>query len=230
MWHPLPEVLLLWSPSLCVCEVLLLWSPSLCVCVCVWSPSAMVSITVCVCVWSPPAVVSITVCVCVCEVHPLWSPLLCVCVCEVLLLWSLHHRVCVWVAQSCPTLSDPTNCSPPSSSVHGLLPARILTWLPCPSPENLPDPGVAAWPPAPQARFTVRAAGGPPALPQTHQHALDASLTCHALAFLPLFFSLLHIQQLAWGWLVLNSFFLNGKSQVPIYDKPFYCLGSNLII
>ena len=29
-------------------------------------------------------------------------------------------------AQSCPTLCDPMNCSPPGSSVQGILPARIL--------------------------------------------------------------------------------------------------------
>ena len=30
------------------------------------------------------------------------------------------------VAQSCPTLSDPTDCSLPGSSVHGIFQARIL--------------------------------------------------------------------------------------------------------
>ena len=33
------------------------------------------------------------------------------------------------VAQSCPTLSDPMDCSPPGSSVHGILRARILEWV-----------------------------------------------------------------------------------------------------
>ena len=32
------------------------------------------------------------------------------------------------VAQSCPTLSDPMDCSPPSSSVHGIFQARGLEW------------------------------------------------------------------------------------------------------
>ena len=32
------------------------------------------------------------------------------------------------VAQSCPTLSDPMDCSPPGSSVHGIFQARILEW------------------------------------------------------------------------------------------------------
>ena len=33
------------------------------------------------------------------------------------------------VAQSCPTLCDPVDCSPPGSSVHGILQARILEWV-----------------------------------------------------------------------------------------------------
>ena len=32
------------------------------------------------------------------------------------------------VAQSCLTLSDPMDCSPPSSSVHGIFQARVLEW------------------------------------------------------------------------------------------------------
>ena len=36
--------------------------------------------------------------------------------------------MCVLVAQSCPTLCDPMDCSPPGSSVHGILQARILEW------------------------------------------------------------------------------------------------------
>jgi len=32
------------------------------------------------------------------------------------------------VTQSCPTLSDPRNCSLPSSSVHGIFQARVLEW------------------------------------------------------------------------------------------------------
>ena len=42
----------------------------------------------------------------------------CVCVC-----------VCVWVTQSCPTLCDPMDHSPPGSSVLGILQARILEWV-----------------------------------------------------------------------------------------------------
>ena len=32
------------------------------------------------------------------------------------------------VAQSCPTLCDPMDCSLPGSSVHGILQARVLEW------------------------------------------------------------------------------------------------------
>ena len=32
------------------------------------------------------------------------------------------------VAQSCPTLRDPMDCSPPGSSIHGIFHARVLEW------------------------------------------------------------------------------------------------------
>ena len=32
------------------------------------------------------------------------------------------------VAQSCPTLSNPMNCSLPGSSIHGIFQARVLEW------------------------------------------------------------------------------------------------------
>ena len=33
------------------------------------------------------------------------------------------------VTQSCPTLSDPMDCSLPGSSVHGIFQARVLEWV-----------------------------------------------------------------------------------------------------
>ena len=36
--------------------------------------------------------------------------------------------MCVLTAQSCPTLCDPLDCSPPGSSAHGILQARRLEW------------------------------------------------------------------------------------------------------
>ena len=32
------------------------------------------------------------------------------------------------VAQSCPTLSDPMDCSLPGSSIHGIFQATVLEW------------------------------------------------------------------------------------------------------
>ena len=32
------------------------------------------------------------------------------------------------VTQSCPTLRDPTDCSLPGSSIHGIFQARVLEW------------------------------------------------------------------------------------------------------
>ena len=39
----------------------------------------------------------------------------------------------VLVAQLCGTVCDPMDCSSPGSSVHGILQATILEWLPVPS-------------------------------------------------------------------------------------------------
>ena len=33
------------------------------------------------------------------------------------------------VAQLCPTLRDPMDCSPPASSIHGIPQARVLEWV-----------------------------------------------------------------------------------------------------
>ena len=43
--------------------------------------------------------------------------------------------------QKCPTLCDPMDCSPPGSSVHGILQARILTWVVMPSSRGSSHPG-----------------------------------------------------------------------------------------
>ena len=40
-----------------------------------------------------------------------------------------HIYVCVLVTQSCLILCDPMDCSPPGSSVHEILQARILEWV-----------------------------------------------------------------------------------------------------
>ena len=50
---------------------------------------------------------------------------------------------CCWlVSPLCLIPCDPRDCSPPGSSVCGLLQARILEWLAFPPPGALPDPGI----------------------------------------------------------------------------------------
>ena len=42
--------------------------------------------------------------------------------------WSWHWHD-IEVAQSCPTLCDPMDCSLPGSSIHGIFQARVLQWV-----------------------------------------------------------------------------------------------------
>ena len=39
-------------------------------------------------------------------------------------------------------VSEPVDCSPPVSSVHGIFQARIWSRLPFPTPEDIPNPGI----------------------------------------------------------------------------------------
>ena len=74
-------------------------------------------------------------------------------------------------AQSCPTLSDPMDCSPPASSVHGILQARILEWAtisysrgysqPRIKPMSLASPALAG-------RFFATAPAGKPKAASEH--------------------------------------------------------------
>ena len=55
------------------------------------------------------------------------------------------------IAQKCPTLCDPMDHSPPGSSVHGILQARILEWVAISSPGDLADLGIKLRSPTLQA-------------------------------------------------------------------------------
>ena len=44
----------------------------------------------------------------------------------------MRGGVCVKSLQSCPILCHPMDCSPPDSSVHRILQARILEWIAVP--------------------------------------------------------------------------------------------------
>ena len=60
-------------------------------------------------------------------------------------------KVCVCsVAKSYLSLWDPMDCSPPGSSVHEILQARIRSGLPFPPPGNLSNPGIEYESPARQ--------------------------------------------------------------------------------
>ena len=50
--------------------------------------------------------------------------------------------VCAKSLQSCPTLCDPMDYSPPGFSVHGILQARIVEWVAMPSSRGSPNSGV----------------------------------------------------------------------------------------
>ena len=60
---------------------------------------------------------------------------------------------CCFVTQSCLTLCDPVDCSPPGSSVRGILQARILEWIAVSFPQDLPNPGIKLRSPTLQAEF-----------------------------------------------------------------------------
>ena len=62
------------------------------------------------------------------------------------------------VTQLCPTLCDPMDCSPPDSSVHGVLQARILQWLAIPLSRGSAQPNDQSWVSHTAGKFfTVRA-------------------------------------------------------------------------
>ena len=65
------------------------------------------------------------------------------------------------VTQACLTLCDLMDCSPPGSSVHGILQARILEWVAISSPGDLPDPGIEPGSPALQADSLLTEPQGP---------------------------------------------------------------------
>ena len=55
-------------------------------------------------------------------------------------LWSMF--IPAKSLQSCPTLCDPMDCSPPDSSVHGFSRKDYWIGLPSPPPGDIPDPGI----------------------------------------------------------------------------------------
>ena len=62
-----------------------------------------------------------------------------------------HCKSAVLIAQLWPTVCDPMDCSPPGFSVHGVLQARVLEWMPYPFPGDLHNPGIKLGSPTLQA-------------------------------------------------------------------------------
>ena len=70
-------------------------------------------------------------------------------------------------AQSCSTLWDPMDCSPPGSSVRGISQARILEWGAISYSRDLPDPGIkpaSLVPPVLAGRFFTTVLPGKPTM------------------------------------------------------------------
>ena len=92
------------------------------------------------------------------------------------------EKVKVLVTELCPTLCIPMDYTPPGSSVHGILQARIRG-LPFPSPRDLPNPGIKCRSPALQSD----------SLPSELPEKLDSS-TCVTSVFPTILRSRLHSQ------------------------------------
>ena len=80
---------------------------------------------------------------------------------------NLLKEVEVLVAQSCPTLCNPTDCSPPGSSVHEILQVTVLAWVPISFSRGLPDPEIESRSPALQMESLPYEPPGSLVLPRT---------------------------------------------------------------
>ena len=69
------------------------------------------------------------------------------------------------VAQSCLTLHDPMDCSPPGSCVHGYSPGKNTGEV-CPLPGDLPNLGIKPRSPALHADSLLSEPAGPPLTPK----------------------------------------------------------------
>ena len=66
------------------------------------------------------------------------------------------------IAQSCQTLCDPMDCSPPGSSICGILQARILEWVAISFSRGSSRPRDRTWSPALQANSLASEPPGKP--------------------------------------------------------------------
>ena len=79
--------------------------------------------------------------------------------------WDMKQSVgCLHVKsfQSCPTLCNPMHCSPPGSSVHGILQARILVWVAISSSRGSSPPRDRTWVSCVAGRLFIAEPAGKP--------------------------------------------------------------------
>ena len=86
------------------------------------------------------------------------------------------------VAQSCPTLCNPVNCSLPGSSVHGIFQARILEWVAISFSRGSSPPGIQPGSPALQAESLP---SEPPGKPHTVINSHCSGLVYRTSAVFP---------------------------------------------
>ena len=99
--------------------------------------------------------------------------------------------MCVLLAQSCPTLFDPMDCSLPGFSVMEFSRQEYWGGLPFPSPEDLPNPGIELRSPALQADSLQ---SGPPGKPPAYEYLIDpAAFIEKTFPFSPLNFSAIFV-------------------------------------
>ena len=89
-----------------------------------------------------------------------------------------RESACVFVAQSCPALCDPMNCSPPGSSVQEILQARILEYIAIAIPSFLTQRlnlGIQHWR---QIHYWLSHPGSPVLLLFSHSVMSDSLWLC----------------------------------------------------
>ena len=85
----------------------------------------------------------------------------------------------VKVTQSCLTLCNPMNFSLPGSSVHGILQARTLEWVPFPEGRDFPNSGIKPRSPALQDSLTSE--------PLIQEIVISVKIRFVGLVFFPIF-------------------------------------------
>ena len=117
-----------------------------------------------------------------------------------------YHKYSCVCAQSCPTLCDPTDWSPPGSSVPGLFQARILEWAVIPFSGDLPNLGIQSVSPASSVLAGGFSIMVPPGKPLPH-----AVIGCKYISF--------EFMKSVWDW--KSCFLLIGQLQTSSLNCPF---------